>query len=197
MGKSSAPNPKVDAFLRRAKTWQAESEKLRAILLACGLEEELKWGKPCYSAGDNNIVILQPMKPHLALMFFKGALMKDPKGVLEEQGPNSRSARRICFRKLQDVVKLKPVVQAYIREAIKIEESGVKVEKPKELALVEELQKALAADRKFKAAFSALTPGRQREYNLHFSSAKQSATRAARIEKVRPKILAGKGFRDL
>ncbi len=129
-------------------------------------------------------------------MFFKGALLADPRGVLEEQGPNSRSARRIRFTKLEDVVKLESAVKACVREAIQVEKRGLEVDKPKQLVLVDELERALAADRKLKAAFAALTPGRQREYNLYISSAKQSQTRSARIDKLRPKILAGKGFRD-
>lgn len=196
MKMKTKPNPDVDAYLRRRKTWRAEAEKLRAVLLSCGLDEALKWGKPCYGSGDKNIAIMQPMKAHLALMFFKGALLTDPRGVLEEQGPNSRSARRIRFTKLEDVVKLESAVKACVREAIQVEKRGLEVDKPKQLVLVDELERALAADRKLKAAFAALTPGRQREYNLYISGAKQSQTRSARIDKLRPKILAGKGFRD-
>lgn len=185
---------KVDAFVRRQKKWKPEIEAVRAVLLDCKLSEALKWGKPCYGFEDDNICILQPMKEHLALMFFKGALMKDPKGVLESQGPNSRSALRMCFTQVQDVKK--SVLKAYVREAIRVEQAGLTVEKPKQLVLVDELLRALAADKKLAAAFEKLTPGRRREYNLYLSGAKQSKTRVARIEKVRPQILAGKGLRD-
>ena len=189
-------NPEVDAYIRRSEKWPEEMTDLRPILLSCGLTEEIKWGKPCYSHEGRNIVILQEMKEFLALMFFKGALLSDPDGVLEEQGPNSRSARRIQFTSVDDVARLTDTVEAYIDEAIDVEEAGLEVGPAPQLVLVEELQDRLDQDPPLKAAFEALTPGRQREYNLHFSDAKQATTRQARVEKYAEKILDGKGFRD-
>jgi uncharacterized protein YdeI (YjbR/CyaY-like superfamily) len=189
-------NPKVDAYVRRSEKWPEAMTGLRPILLGCGLTEEIKWGKPCYSHDGGNIVILQEMKEFLALMFFKGALLNDSEGVLEEQGPNSRSARRIRFTSVDDVARLTETVKAYIDEAIEVEEAGLEVGPAPELLLVEELQNRLDQDTKLKAAFEALTPGRQREYNLYFSGAKQAKTREARVEKYAQKILDGKGFRD-
>ena len=169
---------------------------LRPILLGCGLTEEIKWGKPCYSHQGQNIVILQEMNEFLALMFFKGALLKDSAGILEEQGPNSRSARRIEFTSVEDVARLADTVKAYIDEAIDIEEASLEIGPAPELVLVEELQHRFEQDPAFNAAFEALTPGRQREYNLYFADAKQAKTREARVEKYAQKILDGKGFRD-
>ena len=189
-------NPEVEAYIRRSEKWPEEMTGLRPILLGCGLTEEIKWGKPCYSHEGRNIAILQEMKAFLALMFFKGALLNDSEGVLEEQGPNSRSARRIRFTSVEDVARLTDTVKAYIEEAVGVEEAGLKVGPAPELLLVAELQSRLEQDPALKAAFEALTPGRQREYNLYFSGAKQVKTREARVEKYAPKILAGKGFRD-
>ena len=189
-------NPKVDAYIRRSKMWPEEMADLRPTLLGCGLTEEIKWGQPCYGHGGKNIAILQEMKEFLALMFFKGALLNDPEGVLEEQGPNSRSARRIRFTSAEDVARLADTVRAYIGEAIAVEEAGLEVGPAPELILVEELLSRLDQDPALKAAFEALTPGRQREYNLYFSGAKQAGTRAARVERYVAKILDGKGFRD-
>ncbi|MCC6438172.1 MAG: YdeI/OmpD-associated family protein [Acidimicrobiales bacterium] len=189
-------NPKVDAYIGRSTSWSDELASLRAILLGCGLGEEIKWGKPCYGHEGRNIVILQEMKAFLALMFFKGALLRDPDGVLVEQGPNSRSALRIEFRSLQDVTARADTVRAYVAEAVEVENAGLKVGPAPELELVAELQERLDGDAALRDAFSALTPGRQREYNLHIGDAKQSATRAARVDKCAPRILAGKGFRD-
>ena len=189
-------NPEVDACIRRSEKWPEEMTDLRPILLSCGLTEEIKWGKPCYSHEGRNIVILQEMKEFLALMFFKGSLLNDPEGVLEEQGPNSRSARRIPFTSVEDVARLADTVKEYIDEAIDVEEAGKKVGPPPELLLVAELQSRLDQDPALKAAFESLTPGRQREYNLYFSGARQAKTRAARVEKYAWKILDGKGFRD-
>jgi len=166
------------------------------VLLGCGLDEELKWGKPCYTHDGNNIAILQEMNDFLALMFFKGALLDDPRGVLESQGPNSRSAMRVCFRSVADVKRLTPAAKALVKSAIAVEASGAKVAPAPTLELVEELQRRLDRDKKLAAAFAGLTPGRRREYNLHFASAKQSATRESRIDKCVPNILAGKGMRD-
>lgn len=189
-------NPKVDTYIRRSEKWPDEMSDLRPILLGRGLTEEIKWGKPCYSHEGRNIAILQEMKEFLALMFFKGVLLTDPEGVLEEQGPNSRSARRMRFTSVEDVARLSDIVKKYIDQAIEVEESGLEVSPAPELILVEELQNRLDNVPELRAAFEALTPGRQREYNLYFSDATQAKTRQARVEKYAPKILNGKGFRD-
>ncbi len=189
-------NPKVDAYIERSEKWPAEMAELRPILRKCGLTEEIKWGKPCYSHDGGNIVILQEMNDFLALMFFKGALLDDPEGVLEEQGPNSRSARRMCFTSVDDVARLAATVATYIDAAIDVENAGLEVGPAPAPVLVDELQRRLDQDPAFRAAFEALTPGRQREYNLHFSDAKRAETREGRIDKYAPKILDGKGFRD-
>lgn len=186
----------MDAYIGRSDKWPAEMTALRPILLDAGLDEAIKWGKPCFSHDGANIVIMQEMKNFLSLMFFKGALLADPAGVLVEQGPNSRSARRIEFTSVDDVTGLADTVTAYVTEAIAAEAAGLEVEPAPEVELVDELQRRLDDDPAFRAAFEALTPGRRREYNLHFASAKQAATRAARVEKYAPRILAGKGFRD-
>ena len=189
-------NPKVDAYISRSEQWPDEMTELRSTLLACGLTEDIKWGKPCYSHDGSNIAIMQEMKAFLALMFFKGALLGDPDGVLREQGPNSRSARRIEFTSVDDVKRLSGTLAAYVEEAIDVEDAGLEVGPAPELSLVDELQQRLDEDPTFREAFEALTPGRQREYNLYFSDAKQAATRHGRVDKYAPKILAGKGFRD-
>ena len=189
-------NPEVETYIRRSEKWPEEMTALRPILLSCGLTEDMKWRKPCYSHGGRNIVILQEMKEFLALMFFKGAMLNDSECVLEEQGPNSRSARRIRFASVEDVSRLTDIVKAYIDEAIDVEERGQKMVPPPKLHLVAEAQSRLDEDPALKAAFEALTPGRRREYNLYFSGAKQAKTRAARVEKYAQKILDGKGFRD-
>lgn len=189
-------NPKVDAYLSRSTLWPAEASALRDVLLGCGLDEELKWGKPCYAHGGANIAIVQEMKGFLALMFFKGALLSDPEGVLEEQGENSHSAKRITFRSVVDVASLSGTIAAYVAEAITVEQSGVKVAPRPALVLVDALQERIDSDPVFRAAFESLTPGRQREYHLHVSDAKQLTTRQARVEKHAERILAGKGLRD-
>lgn len=189
-------NPKVDAYIERSQKWPDELNELRQILLGSGLTEEIKWGKPCYTHEGRNIVILQEMKDFLALMFFKGTLLGDPDGILEDQGPNSRSARRIPFTSVDDVARLRDSIASYVDEAIGIEDAGVEVGPAPELELVEELQDRLDRDPAFKAAFEALTPGRQREYNLYFSDAKQATTREGRIAKHVDKILDGRGLRD-
>lgn len=189
-------NAEVDAYFRKAKTWRAEAETLREIVLACGLSEELKWRQPCYTFEGKNIVIIQRMKDFVALAFFKGALLLDAKRVLESPGKHSQAGRRIPFTSVRDVVRMRPVLKAYIREAVQVEKSGRKVRKTTDVVLPEELKARLREDPAFRAAFEALTPGRQRGYGLYFSSAKQSSTRIARIEKYAPKILAGKGFFD-
>jgi uncharacterized protein YdeI (YjbR/CyaY-like superfamily) len=195
--RSESPvNQKVDAYIGRSEKWPDEMTALRSILLGRGLTEEIKWGKPCYSHGGKNIVIIQEMNEFLSLMFFKGALLEDPERVLREQGPNSRSARRIELTSVEDVTRLTDTIEAYLDEAIDVEEAGLQVGPAPEPELVQELQDRLDHDRAFKAAFEALTPGRQREYNLYFSGAKQATTRSARVDKHAERILAGKGLRD-
>jgi len=189
-------NPKVDAYLARSVIWPAEIARLRPVLLGCGLTEELKWGKPCYGHDGHNIAIVQEMKAFLALMFFKGALLDDPAGVLESQGPNSRSARRICFTSTGDVDRLAPTVEALVRSAIAVEAAGLTVEPAPADELAAELQHRLDADPALASAFAALTPGRRREYNLHIAAAKRSQTRIDRVDSCTPRILAGKGLRD-
>jgi uncharacterized protein YdeI (YjbR/CyaY-like superfamily) len=189
-------NPKVDAYIKRSNTWPEELAAVRPILLGCGLTEEIKWGKPCYSADGKNIAILQEMKDFLALMFFKGALLNDPAGILEEQGPNSRSALRVRFTSVDDVARLSDSVAALIAQAIEVEAAGAEVGPAPALVLVAELRNRLAQDPALRVAFDALTPGRQREYNLHFADAKTAKTREERVSKYTPKILDGKGMRD-
>lgn len=189
-------NREVDQYVARSTKWPEEIAALRPILRDCGLVEDIKWRKPCYSHDGSNILILQEMKDVLAVMFFKGALLSDPAGVLQSQGPNSRSARRLCITSVEDVSRLADTVGAYVAEAVAIEDAGLEVGPAPELELVEELQVRLDADADLRAAFEALTPGRRREYHLHISGAKQATTRTSRVEKCVPKILAGKGFRD-
>lgn len=191
-------NLKVDAFLRRATKWQQELAELRALLLGCGLTEELKWGQPCYTIDDGNVAILGSFKEYCALMFFKGALLKDPKGILVSPGEHTQSGRQVRFTALRDIVKLKTTLKAYVREAIAVEKAGLKVKlkKTADYAIPEEFQKRLDALPKLKTAFEALTPGRQRAYILYFSGAKQAKTRASRVEKCIPQILQGKGLDD-
>ena len=189
-------NPTVDAFIGRQDQWQAEMTALRPVLLGSGLSEEIKWGKPCFSHEGRNIAIFQPMKGFLSLMFFKGALLEDPAGLLRSQGPNSRSALRLEFTSVQQVADQADIVKDYVAEAIEVEDKGLQVEPAPELEVCDELAARLEADPDLRAAFEGLTPGRQREYNLHFSDAKKAETRDARIDKYADKILAGKGFRD-
>lgn len=190
-------NPAVDSFLKSAKQWPDEIAKLRSILLETKLEEEFKWRLPCYTYKGRNIVIIQPFKACLGLMFFKGALLKDTKNILVENGPNSQSSRRLELKSVQEITKLASTIKAYINEAIKAEESGQKVEfKKRPTPMPTELKKIFVKNPKLKEAFNSLTPGRQRAYLLHFSSAKQSLTRQSRIEKCIPDILKGKGLND-
>lgn len=188
--------PDVDAYLAATPRWHDETTKLRAILLRTGLEEAIKWGKPCYASQGRNVAIVQPMKNFLALLFFKGALLDDPDHLLQSQGPNTRAARRLCFTSPTQVTRQKAAITDFVRQAIQVEDQGKRMPKPRKLALAKELKARLDQDPKLKAAFEALTPGRQREYNLFVSSAKQSKTRVARVEKFVGKILAGKGMRD-
>jgi uncharacterized protein YdeI (YjbR/CyaY-like superfamily) len=189
-------NPDVDAYVAQAERWPEEIAALRPILTGCGLVEEIKWRKPCYTHDGHNVVILQEMKNFLAVMFFKGALLTDEHGLLEDQGPNSRSARRMCITSVDDVTHRAPIVADYVAEAVEVERSGREVGPTPELVLVEELQARLDADPTLRDAFTALTPGRRREYHLHVAGAKQASTRAARVDKCVPKILAGNGLRD-
>ena len=188
--------PDVDAYIADSDSWPAEMAALRTVLLDGDLTESIKWGKPCYGHDGRNLVIMQEMKDFLALMFFKGALLDDPDGVLVEQGPNSRSARRMEFRSVDDVHQRAGTVRRYVDAAIVVEDAGLEVGPPPELVPVEELRERLDEDPEFRSAFEALTPGRQREYDLYFSDAKRPETRRSRIERYAPKILAGKGFRD-
>lgn len=191
-------NPKVDAFLGRAKNWQKEFGALREIALASNLTEDLKWGQPCYTLENANIVLIHGFKEYCAFLFFKGALLKDPNNILVQQTENVQAARQIRFTSVQQIEKMKTTLKAYIREAIEIEKSGLTVEfkKTDEFAVPEEFQRQLDETPGLKDAFEALTPGRQRGYLLHFSSAKQSKTREARIEKCIPMIFDGLGLND-
>jgi len=191
-------NPKVDAFLAGEKKWREEMTKLRSIILEFPLTEELKWGKPCYSLQDSNIVLVHGFKEYCALLFFKGALLKDPHRILVQQTKNVQAARQIRFTNAREISQLAAALKAYIHEAIEVEKSGLKVEykQTSEFKMPEEFQNKLNKLPKLKTAFKALTPGRQRAYLLYFSSAKQSQTRQARIEKCMPQILARKGLND-
>ena len=182
-----------------AKRWQKETDKLRKIALGCDLTEELKWSKPCFTFQKKNIAIVIPLKESCALAFFKGALLKDTKHILQRAGEHSQAGRWIKFTSVKEVTSLRSTLTDYIYEAIEIEESGKKVElkKPSEYAIPEELQTKLNEDAVLKAAFEALTPGRRRSYIFHISSAKQSKTRAARADKCVPMILGGRGFNEL
>ena len=188
-------NPKVDGYLRKAKKWQKEMEKLRRISHDCELTEEVKWGKPCYTFQKSNIVIIQGFKEFCALLFCKGALLKDPNGILKKFG--WQAARRIPFTNVREIVEMEPILKAYIHEAIEAEKAGLEVKfKKNPEPIPEELQKKLDEIPALKAAFDALTPGRQRAYILYFSGAKQSKTRESRVEKCMPQILNGKGLND-
>ncbi len=191
-------NPKVDAYVSRARQWQDEIRELRKILLACPLTEEIKWGKPCYTFEGGNIVILQSFKKYCALLFFKGVLLSDPEDILVKTGENTKVGRQIRFTAVEEIVDVAATVKAYVAEAIEIEKSGQKIPPATrmELAIPAELEAAFAIDGAFESAFYALTPGRQREYVLHFSAPKQAKTRESRIEKCAPQILDGQGLRD-
>jgi len=191
-------NPKADFYFTKAGKWQKEIEKLRVILLDSGLNEELKWGCPCYTLDDNNIVLIHVFKDYCALLFFKGALMKDPKGILVQQTKNVQAARQMRFTDLRKIIDLETSIKSYVKEAVKIEKAGLKVEfkETKEFEMPEEFRVRLSKNAALKKAFTSLTPGRQRGYLLYFSSAKQSATRESRIEKFIQQILKGKGLDD-
>jgi uncharacterized protein YdeI (YjbR/CyaY-like superfamily) len=191
-------NPNVDAFIANAKTWRQELKQLRAILLDSELTEDFKWSEPCYTFQEKNVIVLGPMKDSCAFAFFKGALLKDPHGVLTRPGQHSQSTRWIKFTSVREITEMKSILKAYIREAIQIQRSGLKVKlkKTSDLKIPQELQLMLDEFPNVKQAFEALTPGRQRAYIYHFSAPKQSKTREARIQKFMPHILKGKGLLD-
>ena len=191
-------NPKVDAYLNRATKRQEEMQALRMVALDCGLIEELKWGKPCYSFEKSNVVIIQGFKEYSALLFFKGVLLKDPNNILVKTGENTHVGRQIRFTNAHEVVEMEPILKSYIQQAIEIEKAGLKVipKEKSELLFPEELQNKLDEEPIFKTAFTALTPGRQRGYSMYFSAPKQSKTRQLRIEKCKHQIMDGKGLND-
>jgi uncharacterized protein YdeI (YjbR/CyaY-like superfamily) len=191
-------NPKVDWFFSKDTKWQKEYEKLRTIVLDCGLTEELKWGCPCYSFEKRNIVLIHGFKEYCALLFFKGALLNDPNGILIQQTKNVQSARQIRFTNIREIVKMEKILKAYVYEAIEVERAGLKVKlkKTSEYKIPEEFQKKLDKSVALKKAFNALTPGRQRAYIFYFSQPKQSKTRESRVEKYTKQILSGKGLDD-
>lgn len=191
-------NPKVDAYLKRQGKWRAELGKLRGILADSGLTEELKWGHPCYALDGKNVALIHGFKEYCAILFHKGALLRDPRGILVQQTKNVQAARQLRFTSVQEVTKLEKTITAYVREAIEIERAGLKVpfKKTEDFELPEELESKLATNAKLKAAFAALTPGRQRAYIFHFAQPKLSKTRVARVEKHLPRILEGLGLDD-
>jgi uncharacterized protein YdeI (YjbR/CyaY-like superfamily) len=195
---TSVTNPKVDWFFDKATQWQKEYEKLRMIILECGLTEELKWGCPCYQFENRNIVLIHGFKEYCALLFFKGALLADPDSILIQQTENVQSARQIRFTSAKQIVKMERILKAYVYEAIEVERAGlqVKLKKTKDFKIPEEFQSKLNKMPALKTAFDKLTPGRQRAYIFYFSQAKQSKTRAARVEKYLKQILKGKGLDD-
>ena len=191
-------NPKVDWFFDKETKWKKEYEKLRTIILDCGLMEELKWGCPCYTFDKSNIVLIHGFKDYCALLFFKGALLNDPNGILIQQTKNVQSARQIRFTNAKEIVKMEKILKAYVYEAIEVEKAGLKVKlkKTSDFKIPEEFQKKLNKSPALKKAFDLLTPGRQRAYIFYFSQAKQSKTREQRVEKYMKHILAGKGLDD-
>ena len=191
-------NPKVDFYFTKEKRWQEEIEKLRTIVLDCGLEEELKWGCPCYTFNKSNIVLIHVFKEYCALLFFKGALLSDHHNILIQQTENVQSARQARFTNVQEIADLEPIIKATIYEAIEVEKAGLKValKKTAEFNVPAEFQSKLDHIPALKNAFEALTPGRQRGYLYYFSQPKQSKTREARVEKYMPQIMNGKGLED-
>ncbi|MEO5928988.1 MAG: DUF1801 domain-containing protein [Candidatus Kapaibacterium sp.] len=191
-------NPKVDKYLNRVGKWREELEKLRMIILDCQLTEELKWGVPCYTFQEHNVVLIHAFKEYCAVLFVKGALLGDADGVLIQQTKDTQAGRQIRVASVQDVVEMEPILKAYMYEAIEVEKAGLKVDfkKSKELVFPEEFQNKLNEIPDLKVAFESLTPGRQRAYNLYFSAPKQSKTRESRIEKYMQQILDGKGLDD-
>jgi uncharacterized protein YdeI (YjbR/CyaY-like superfamily) len=191
-------NPKVDFFFKKAKTWQKEYEKLRTIVLDCGLTEELKWGVPCYTFENKNIVLIHGFKEYCAILFVKGVLLKDSEGILIQQTKNVQAGRHIRFTHLREIIELGPILKAYIHQAIEVEKAGLKVKhkKTSDFTIPEEFQNRLDDVPTLKTAFEALTPGRQRAYIFYFSAPKQSKTRESRVEKWMKQILKGKGLND-
>ena len=191
-------NPKVDGFLRKAKKWREEFQKLRMVCLECELTEELKWGKPCYMYQKSNIVLIHGFKEYCALLFFKGALLKNAKDILVQQTENVQAARQIRFTNVREILEMESILKVYIKEAIEVEKAGLDVDykKTSEFVIPEEFQNRLDESPALKTAFDALTPGRQRGYILYFSAAQQSKTRASRVEKCVQQILDGKGLND-
>jgi uncharacterized protein YdeI (YjbR/CyaY-like superfamily) len=190
--------PEVTARIRESKQWKREFEELRAIVLGCELTEALKWEQPCYTFEGSNIVLIHGFKEYCALLFFKGALMRDPHNILIQQTENVQAGRQVRFTNLQEIVRLKPILTAYVQEAIAVEKAGLQVEYKKtgEYEIPDELQDAFDANLAFRNAFEALTPGRQRGYILYFTAPKQSKTRELRIEKCTDLIFDGFGLRD-
>ncbi|WP_078592647.1 YdeI/OmpD-associated family protein [Evansella clarkii] len=195
---SSADSRKVDGFLRKEKKWKSEFEKLRQIVLDCGLTEEFKWMHPCYTLDGKNIVLIHGFKEYCALLFHKGALLKDPNHILIQQTENTQSARQIRFTNVQEIMDMETILKTYIHNAIEAEKAGLEVEfkKTSEYTVPEELQSKFEEIPELKSAFESLTPGRQRAYLFYFSGAKQSKTRYSRVEKYMQKILDGKGLND-
>jgi len=191
-------NPKIDEFMDREEQWQKEFRKLRRIVLGCNLTEELKWGQPCYTHDGKNVVIIHGFKDYCALLFIKGALMDDPKGLLIQQTENVQAGRQIRFSTIHEIEALEDTLRGYVQEAIRIEAAGLKVERKKtsDFPVPEEFQSRLDADPALKSAFEALTPGRQRGYLFHFSQPKQPKTRETRVEKCIPRIFDGLGLDD-
>ncbi len=191
-------NPNVDKYLHRAKNWQPEMEKLRAILLTCPLQEDFKWGKPCYTHGGDNVVMILALKGYCALSFLKGALLQDTADMLVAPGENSQAARQLRFTSVAEIDRDTTQIIAYITDAIRVEEAGLEIDfkEKTELALPKELKDRLQENPALRTAFEGLTPGRQRAYVLYFSHPKHAATRAAHVEKYLPQILAGKGMND-
>lgn len=195
---TSRMNPKVDEFLSKAKKWKEEFEKLRDIVLDCELTEDFKWMHPCYTFEKKNIVLIHGFKEYCALLFHKGALLKDTHGILIQQTENVQAARQIRFTNMQEIVEMEAILKAYIQEAIEVEKSGLEVnfKKTTDYTIPEELQNKFDENPALKTAFEALTPGRQRAYLHYFSEPKQSKTRESRIEKYKQQILDGKGLND-
>jgi uncharacterized protein YdeI (YjbR/CyaY-like superfamily) len=191
-------NPKVDFFFAKEGKWQEEYERLRTIILDCGLEEELKWGCPCYTYEKRNIVLIHGFKEYCALLFFKGALLSDVDGILIQQTENVQAPRQVRFTNLKEIVRMERVLKSYIYEAIEVERAGLtmKLKKVADYKIPEEFQVRLSKNRTLKKAFDALTPGRQKSYIFHFSQPKLAKTREARVEKCIPQILKGKGLDD-
>lgn len=194
----SGPTPEVDTILEKAERWQDEMRMLRAIVLGCGLTEAVKWRQPCYTFENHNVAIISAFKDYCSLAFFKGALLKDPEGVLVAPGKHAQSGRQMRFTSVEEIVALEATAKTYLREAIEVERAGltVRLRETSEYEVPEELQRRLDDDPAYRTAFEALTPGRQRGYLVYFAQPKQSKTRESRIERALPRILEGKGFNE-